>query len=34
MVAETPTWAHLAVVGDGILVKDAARLAYDSRPAE
>ena len=27
-VAETPTWAHLAVVGDGILVKDAGSLAY------
>jgi len=27
-VAETPTWAHLAVVGDGVLVKDAGSLAY------
>jgi outer membrane protein assembly factor BamB len=27
-VAETPTWAHLAVLGDGILVKDAGSLAY------
>ena len=27
-VADTPTWAHLAVVGDGILVKDAGSLAY------
>jgi hypothetical protein len=27
-VTETPTWAHLAVVGDGILVKDAGSLTY------
>lgn len=27
-VAETPTWAHLAVVGDGLLIKDAGSLAY------
>jgi outer membrane protein assembly factor BamB len=27
-VAETPTWAHLVVVGNGILVKDADSLAY------
>ena len=27
-VADWPTWAHLAVVGDGILVKDAGSLAY------
>ena len=27
-VANAPTWAHLSVVGDGILVKDAGSLAY------
>jgi hypothetical protein len=27
-VTETPTWANLAVVGDGVLVKDAGSLAY------
>lgn len=27
-VAETPTWAHLAVVEDGVLVKDERSVAY------
>ena len=27
-VADKPTWAHPAVVGDGLLVKDAESLAY------
>ena len=27
-VADTPTWAHLAVVEDGVLVKDERQLAY------
>jgi outer membrane protein assembly factor BamB len=27
-VADTPTWAHLAVVGDGVLLKDERSLAY------
>jgi outer membrane protein assembly factor BamB len=27
-VADSPTWAHLAVVGDGVLVKDERNLAY------
>jgi outer membrane protein assembly factor BamB len=27
-VADTPVWAHLAVVEDGVLVKDAQQLAY------
>lgn len=27
-VADSPTWAHVAVAGDGVLVKDTASLAY------
>jgi outer membrane protein assembly factor BamB len=27
-VADTPTWSHLAVVDDGVLVKDERQLAY------
>jgi hypothetical protein len=26
--ADSPTWAHLAVVDDGVLVKDERSLAY------